>query len=136
MNEQLAPSQSVINKSKLFAVLQIVLFGIPATILTVAFSFVCCCCLPAAGNDNRERFSNCMSFWGNALTTVVIFVPGVIFFFVLFPVFFLLYCVFRIFFPEPNCMKSDEDRVDGAVTQKEGGTPYEGVASLGEYSTV
>lgn len=47
------------------SVLQIVVVGPFALLLTVVSSLACACCLPAFRLSPRELFTGCISGWGN-----------------------------------------------------------------------
>ncbi len=50
-----------------FSVLQIVVVGPFALLLTVASSLACLCCLPAFRLPPRQLFTGCISGWGNVV---------------------------------------------------------------------
>ncbi|CAM9830360.1 unnamed protein product, partial [Scytosiphon promiscuus] len=67
---------------KILSVLQIIVVGPFALLLTVSSSLVCACCLPAFRLSPRQLFSGCISGWGNFVMLLpllpVLFVLAVI----------------------------------------------------------
>ena len=91
MNQSIAPSKCEVLRGKMLALLQIFVLGLPSLLLSVVSSIFCCCCLSLCGDTAPERFTNCMSFWGNVLT-VLVAIP----FFVLLLLFVPLWCVLYV----------------------------------------
>lgn len=59
--------------AKTLSILQLVVLGIPAVILSIVSSILCPCLLLGVGRNNRARAVNCVSFWGSLLSSMIMF---------------------------------------------------------------
>jgi len=57
--------------AKILSILQILVLGIPAVALTIVTCLICPCFVPGCGRSARERVMNMVSFWGSALSTLI-----------------------------------------------------------------
>ena len=57
--------------AKILSILQILVLGIPAVALTIVTCLICPCFVPGCGRSARERVMNMISFWGSALSTLI-----------------------------------------------------------------
>ena len=57
--------------AKILSILQILVLGIPAVALTIVTCIICPCFVPGCGRSARERVMNMVSFWGSALSTLI-----------------------------------------------------------------
>ena len=57
--------------AKILSILQILVLGIPAVALTIVTCLICPCFVPGCGRSARERVMDMVSFWGSALSTLI-----------------------------------------------------------------
>ena len=71
LDESIEPMRCTVIGARVISVLQLLILGIPALALSLASMLVCPCLLPGCGTNMRERVTNCVSFWGSCLSTLI-----------------------------------------------------------------
>jgi len=71
LDESDQPTSCTKYGAKILSILQILVLGIPAVVLTIITCLICPCFVPGCGRSARERVMNMISFWGSALSTLI-----------------------------------------------------------------
>jgi len=71
LDESDQPTSCTKYGAKILSILQILVLGIPAVALTIITCLICPCFVPGCGRSARERVMNMISFWGSALSTLI-----------------------------------------------------------------
>ncbi|KAL7542586.1 hypothetical protein ACHAXR_012334 [Thalassiosira sp. AJA248-18] len=72
LDENEEPLVCTLYGAKLLSLLQIIVLGIPALVLSLFSLILCPCFVPGCGRTNRERAINCISFWGSFLSSLLL----------------------------------------------------------------
>ncbi|KAL7549387.1 hypothetical protein ACHAWF_012658 [Thalassiosira exigua] len=73
LDENNEPMRCTIWGAKLLSVMQILVLGVPAVVLSIASMLLCPCFYWGCGTTNRERVINYISFWGSFLSSLLLF---------------------------------------------------------------
>lgn len=73
LDESDEPYRCTMIAARTLSFVQLIVLGVPAFALALATCILCPCVVVASGKNFRERFVNCISFWGSFLSTLVLF---------------------------------------------------------------
>ncbi|KAL7466346.1 hypothetical protein ACHAXS_006646 [Conticribra weissflogii] len=73
LDESDEPYKCTMIAARTLSIVQLIVLGVPAFALAFATCILCPCVVVASGKNFRERFVNCISFWGSFLSTLVLF---------------------------------------------------------------